>query len=375
MHRLRAVVFLLGCVLVAGCAWAQWPAPTFSSITVTDGGTIGGAPIAAVPGAGLVQSNGSSLSAATVGTGLTFSGGTLAVSGMCPLGGCAFTGGITAPSLTLTGGATISAAGTSPVLFTSAVQQQYTGNIYAFADNRPNERTATLSVPTSTSNIYENNFQQTVISSGTGTISGEINLIHPYFEDDTAPLTGSVETFEGSDDLYTSTYQFQGVSIVSNVEATGTVANLMGYSTVFTNADTAPGAIGEYDGFFCAPPTGSGSAPTTEYCLHNKDPAETIATNGGVSVGSGAMTPAGQLFIQSSGSTGSSFPLVADNSTGGRLLTLHDNGEFDLGSSGVPTLLSLTGTLQINGTAGASCPAGTVSVATEVVTDGFVVHC
>ena len=128
MHRLRAVVFLLGCVLVAGCAWAQWPAPTFSSITVTDGGTIGGAPIAAVPGAGLVQSNGSSLSAATVGTGLTFSGGTLAVSGMCPLGGCTFTGGITAPSLTLSGGGGIAATASSIPITTGGPSGQLTMN-------------------------------------------------------------------------------------------------------------------------------------------------------------------------------------------------------------------------------------------------------
>ena len=322
---------------LAAPAWGQTVGPLEASNNLSDLGSpsaaranLGLGPLAtgAMPAAGLVQSNGTSLSAATVGTGLTFSGGTLAVSGMCPLGGCTFTGGITAPSLTLTVSGTVGTAPfqingsgvlnllanqSSPILSPETQNSPAPDALYigrpevlgysetAGAATYASMTTDNLSVVGTVTNHW-GELEQTINLQGSGTLSGELNNQKNYVNVPAGLTLSTGENYEAAiDNAGDITARWVGLVVNPSNSSTGTVNQLIGVFASPDNFNVAPGSLGAWSAFECST-VGGGGAPVPagfDQCVYNADPNEVITNAGHY----GARPDAGQPTLSACGTS------------------------------------------------------------------------
>jgi hypothetical protein len=351
--------------------------------------------------------------------------------GGCPISGCTFTGPIDSPLGYLVGGVVTlgPVPGGSGLTTNSSTDYATTGG-----NTRYNMHSATLSPSVNTTNIWEND-NSFVTLNGPGQATGEINVKHAYFQVNLGAFSNQTETFESSMlNSGTIVNFYNNVALIHNT-STGTATALTGFESQLTNDNTTPGSIATWIPLLCNPMVGAGAAPTLNYCLANKDPNAAIVTLGRVAIGSIGVPPAAQIFVvQGPDNAAGTFPIIAKNLAGTNVFFVTDAGgasisnSLTLGTAGttVGTLLfanatsgtiklapttgalgnvtltfpdvtdtvavlgtnqthtatqtfsgtaNFSGVLQGNGVAGVSCAANSVTVLTEVVTNGIITHC
>lgn len=137
-----------------------------------------------------------------------------------------------------------------------------------------------LAPSTSTSNIWEQMNSFLTLSSGTTT--GEINLIHSYLQTNAGSSAVGSENFEASSLINGTITALDGYEAIMHNGSTGTVTGfgLTGFYASMVNDNTTSNSVSQWVGFACFAPTGSGSAPTNDYCLYNSDPNGQIGSIG-----------------------------------------------------------------------------------------------
>lgn len=284
-------------------------------------------------------------------------------------------GGQTIPSLTLSGSGTALTIGGVPAVVTGDGTVINGAQSYAYPatgnDNRPNFFSSTLTEATgqTSAGVQENLFSQVVLN-GAGTITGEINIIHSYFENDgVADTSGQgIENFEasglgssGSVGVFTNY-----LGIYTN-GGSATVGTLIGLNLGLTNNNTTPGSVGTYVRLSAGPV--SGTQPTNDYLIQATDPAAVLATLGPVNIGQNGAPAAGTLLqVVGPDSSGSTLSFAVKSGVGNAFYVT------DAGNAVAGSTITATG-YNVPGVPGVSCAAGTVSVTTLAVNSGIVTHC
>lgn len=155
----------------------------------------------------------------------------------------------------------------------------------------------TLAPSTTTSNVWEQMNSFAEFSSGTTT--GEINLVHSYFQVDAGAHTAGSETYEASNLNNGTMTGLDGLLVTFRNGTTGTVSNsYTGVYLQFDNDNTTANSVAAWVGIACYPMNGAGSHPTFQYCLENNDSQQIVASAGpakfgNINNGSGALNSTG----------------------------------------------------------------------------------
>ena len=181
-------------------------------------------------------------------------------------------------------------------------------------------------------NVIESNFYDLEIT-GTGTLTGEaFNIVHPFVNIGAGvTISGGAEIFEAS---ATNSGNISGVlsgslNIFTNNSAG--IANFTAYKTSIVNNNVTAGSMPNYTGFECSGVTGSGSAPTFNWCMVNRDSTASIVTVGGVRIGGlGNSNGPGTLAIYGPDTAAGTFPLFIKSSTS-NLFYVADDGSTTVG--------------------------------------------
>lgn len=143
----------------------------------------------------------------------------------------------------------------------------------------------TISPSQSTADLWEN-WNSYLYINGPGIMSHEVNTMHSNTQ---VNLGGTLTTSEG---LESSLFNFGTVSgnfddvLGTNLnESTGTVGALRAFHALLVQNNTTAGSITSWTGLLCDAITGPGTAPTTDYCLLNKDPNGAISSAGPMLLG------------------------------------------------------------------------------------------
>ena len=202
------------------------------------------------------------------------------------------------------------------------------------------------------SNVLELNFWDLEIT-GTGTLTGEaFNIIHPYVNIGAGvTISGIAELFEASalNDGTISGTLAGSLNIFTN-SGTGTIGNFTAYKTSATNNNIAAGSMANYTGFECGGVTGSGSAPTFNWCMVNRDSTASIVSAGGVRIGGlGNSNGPGTLAINGPDASGGTFPLFIKSTTS-NLFYVADDGSVNIPTGTLTVTNNATiGTLTVAG--------------------------
>jgi len=263
----------------------------------------------------------------------------------CPLNGCTFTGPITAPSATLTGSGTALTISGAPSVVTGDGTVINDSQTYPFPasgnNNRPNFFSSTLSLPSGTSSgTHENLFSQVIWQSGSGTLTGETNVLHSYFENDglTQSSGQGVEGVESSAlfaaGLVNNYDYYLGIATVNSGATVTQINSLM---LGLTNN----GTVGTFVRVYTGPV--AGTLPTNDYLWQNTDASATFQTTGPVNIG-GTGTLSGGVMLRVTGPDTSSgtYPFQIVNSAATNLFYISDNGSVVMPGAGVGITNSLT---------------------------------
>ena len=202
-------------------------------------------------------------------------------------------------------------------------------------------------------NVLEANFFNLEIA-GTGTLTGEaFNIVHPHVHIGAGvTISGGAENFEASatNDGTVSGSLNGSLSILTNNSA-GTIGTYVGFRTSATNSNVTAGSVANYTGFECAGITGSGSAPTFNWCLVNRDSTASIVSAGGVRIGGiGNSNGPGTLAINGPDTSGGTFPLIIKNSASTNLFYVADDGSVNIPTGTLTVTNNATiGTLTVAG--------------------------
>jgi hypothetical protein len=238
--------------------------------------------------------------------------------------------------------------------------------------------TVTLTGNQAGTNVLEANFFN-LITAGTGTLTNEaFNIVHPYgYIAPGVTISGFGEGFESSF-LNDGTIQniYGNLNIYTN--GAGTTNTYVGFTTGVTNNNAAPGSFINRTGFECGVVGGSGSVPTFDWCMVNRDSAASIVSLGGIVIGVlGNATGPGTLFIQGANTSNTTFPLTVKNSAAQNVFFLTNAGgaSLPLGTLTVPNGSVDASNFKVSGTIGANCTVGTLNVTTAIVQFGILTHC
>ena len=251
---------------------------------------------------------------------------TVSPSGVVGVNGSA----ITPTSITMTSAAPPTTITINPSNQSTLGTFEINVNGYDYGVNGPADArwfmvTSILSPSTATSHVWEqlNSFAE---YNGTGVATGEINLVHSYFQMDVgSSISGNVETFESSALNNGTIAGFNNyIGIFNN--AAGTVTNgIIGAKFQLTNSNATVGAIAQYAAIDLEPMSGGGSLPTSYFGLRINDANAYTATLGNVSIGS-LVVPTNALFIQGPGATSGTVPFLIKNSTPVNIFFVDDSG-------------------------------------------------
>jgi len=306
----------------------------------------------------------------------TFSGG-IVVQGAGAFTTLSATGAVTTSNLTL------GITGTTPVQF-GEINSQSSYNwpiaaaggccrLHYWSD------TVTVTGNQAGVNVLEANFYN-LITAGTGTLTNEaFNIVHPYAY--IAPginIAGYAEAFESSflNDGTVNT-MFGNLAIYTN-GAAGTTGTYTAYTTNASNYNTAAGSFANYTGYECQPLGGSGSAATFRWCLVNRDSTASIVTVGGVNIGTLANSNGqGTLQIIGADSSGGTYPFFIKNGSSQNVFYVNNAGGVTVGIGDLTLTSGAVNAVnyKASGTLGVSCSAGSLNLATAVVTKGLITHC
>lgn len=303
-----------------------------------------------------------------------------------PLTGGTITGALTAPTVNVTG----SANGTLNMSYTTSSAPSQYGEVnsngtfnwpisaaggccrlHYWSDN------VTVTGNQTGINVVEANFFNLIIS-GTGTLTNEaFNIIHPYvYIPSGVTISGYAENFEASalNEGTISGAIYGGIALYTNDQ--GTTGVYAGLRVTAVNNNSSAGSFGAFEGLECAGVTGSGSKPTYNWCIANRDSSSTIASLGGVVIGTLANANAsGTLYIQGPDNAGGTYPFFVKNASLANIFGITDAGgaTLYLGDFVVSTGSVNATAYKINGTLGATC-SGTPS-SSFATSYGIVTHC
>ena len=274
-----------------------------------------------------------------------------------PINGGTLTGAITVPSVTMnytiagppTQYGQVNAAGTFNWPIGAAggcCRTHYWGDTVTVTGNQAG------------SNVLETNFFGLTIV-GTGTLTGEaFNIVHPAVSIPAGvTISGYAENFESSADNYGTISGALSGYLATFANNTGTINQYNGYRATAANNNATVGSFIGFNGFLCDGITGSGSAPTFNWCLINRDATASIVSAGGVRIGGiGNSNGPGTLAINGPDTSGGTYPLFVKSSTSNLLglddtglLTLYNNGmQINGGLLSVGAAGSIAGYLRLN---------------------------
>jgi hypothetical protein len=187
------------------------------------------------------------------------------------------------------------------------------------ADYRSRYYTTVLTTSGSSNGVNEENYFKLELS-GTGTITGEINMVHPFFLMDAGVTqTSNFENFEASGtNNGAMTEHASYLGFVNNAGILGTDIGVQIGSTLVGTAST----LGTFIGFLCNGVSYTGGATSAQftgpdYCLRINDPDAMIATLGQVEIGNvGAMSPNDVFLIKGATALSSINAIKVTNSNG-----------------------------------------------------------
>ena len=217
---------------------------------------------------------------------------------------------------------------------------------YSYPANGTNDRPRywmdILTLGADSSGIHEGNFFS-VILSGAHTASNETNVVHAYVENDSVNFSGGLENFEASTENFAYVGNWQNYLATNNNTSTGTASAITGVRFLLNNANTTPGAIGSSAALSMEAMTGGGSLPTYYYFVVNKDPNAVSGLSGNVVIGT--FVPQGNqaLTVIGPDTSGSTYPVVMQNSSGTRLLYMSDSGNVYVPGNLLSGLTTVTG--------------------------------
>ena len=237
------------------------------------------------------------------------------------------------------------------------------------ADDRSRYWSDTLAVGANSSGIHEANFF-TVTLNGAYTVTGETNIVHSYFQNNNVNYTGPIENFEASSEnlAYIGTWQ-DYINQPHNM-STGTAGAVIGYRTFLNNDNTTPGAIGSYVSFQCDPMAGAGSTPTFNYCIRNGDTTATIASLGGIVLGSLSPQSGQLLTVFGPDTSAGTYPVMIRNSANTILFDIADNGQVTVPGTIVPGNVVTSGEVSLKNLVG----SGTAPTVTSCGTNSIDAH-
>lgn len=207
----------------------------------------------------------------------------------------------------------------------AATQNTYAGSL---TDN--------LTISGTMANHWGEGINALNILAGSGTITGELNILNNSLLIGAGNTVGRGGTTEGQIANNGTVNGSLRSFYTSNVNgATGTFAAstgiMYGFDDIWTNNNTTAGSLWQHVGHHCNAMAGAGSTPTFNYCLRNDDTLGLISTLGAVSIGSNAAPGAGvQLKILGPDALSTSFPLQVSGNTIANILLVRDSGEVDM---------------------------------------------
>lgn len=284
---------------------------------------------------------------------------------------------ITPTSITLTSAAPPTTITINPSNQSTFGTFEINVNGYDYGVNGPADArwfmvTSILSPSTATSHVWEqlNSFAE---YNGTGAASGEINLMHAYFQmDASSSMSGNVETFESSalnNGGLTGTF-VGNLDIFTNGVA-GTATFIAGSKYQLTNNNATGGAITTYAAIDIEPILGGGSAPSTYAAMRINDATAPILTKGNISIGS-LSTPTSALYVQGPDTSSGTFPFLVKNSTPANVFFVDDAGDATATNSVSSPVVNATTGFKANGTLGVSTTCTVTAGNTLVFSEGIL---
>ena len=191
-------------------------------------------------------------------------------------------------------------------------------------------------------NVLETNFWDLEIG-GTGTLTNEaFNQIHPFaYIGPNVTISGYAGHFEGSALNDGTVNKFQSAYMLYTNSSAATTGAYTGYTVGATNNNAAAGSMGNFTGYECTGVGGSGSVPTFNWCLVNRDATASIVSRGGIVIGTLAnATGPGTVLVQGADNADGTFPITVKNLAGGNQFFMTNNynatfgGTLTLGTSG-----------------------------------------
>ena len=199
------------------------------------------------------------------------------------------------------------------------------------SDTRPNAFLTILTPTANTANNWENLWSSVELA-GSDTVSGEINVIHSYFQlDSGATQSGIAENFEASvtNNGTLSAAPFSQYLAIFTNGSSATTSNLVGLRCQLTNNNATAGTVTAYACIVIEPLAGGGSEPTSYWALNIKDSHASINTLGGVSIGASTPATAGTLSITTPDSSSSTAGFKIINSTA-TIFVVDDSGQVSV---------------------------------------------